>query len=239
MSSTPERERLALELFLELEELPPIDVVVISHDHYDHLDMATIVHLASKGTQFYVPLGVGAHLQRWGVATDQINEMNWWESRTLGALTIYSTPNRHYSGRGLTDYKATLWSSWSVLGPAHRFFYSGDTGYSKLFREIGQRLGPFDLSIIKVGAYGPGASWIDIHMSPEDAVKVHRDINAGQMLPVHWGTFNMGLHAWDEPIKRTVIAAEALGIELLTPRVGELLTVGQAVVENHWWEGVK
>jgi L-ascorbate metabolism protein UlaG (beta-lactamase superfamily) len=201
--------------------------------------MATTRHLATKGTQFFVPLGVGAHLEAWGVPNAQINEMDWWESITVGAVTINSTPNRHYSGRGLTDYKATLWSSWSLIGPRHRVFYSGDTGYSKLFKEIGRRMGPFDLSIIKVGAYGPGASWVDIHMSPEDAVRVHLEIKGKQMLPVHWGTFNMGIHAWDEPIRRTVLAAKAQGVDLLTPRIGELVTVGEPIVSTRWWEAVE
>ncbi len=223
---------------IALDDLDHIDGVIISHDHYDHLDMATTRHLATKGTQFFVPLGVGAHLEAWGVPDAQINEMDWWEAITLGAVTINSTPNRHYSGRGLTDYKATLWSSWSLIGTQHRVFYSGDTGYSKLFKEIGRRMGPFDLSIIKVGAYGPGASWVDVHMSPEDAVRVHLEIKGKQMLPVHWGTFNMGIHAWDEPIRRTTIAAKAQGVDLLTPRIGELVTVGEPIVSTRWWEAV-
>ena len=223
---------------IALNDLDHIDGVLISHDHYDHLDMATIRHLAGRGTQFFVPLGVGAHLEAWDVPAAQINEMDWWESITLGAIIINSTPNRHYSGRSLTDYKATLWSSWSLIGPQHRVFYSGDTGYSKFFKEIGRRMGPFDLTIIKVGAYGPGASWVDIHMSPEDAVRVHLDIEGKQMLPVHWGTFNMGIHAWDEPIRRTVIAAKAQGVSLLTPRIGEVVTVGVPFVSTPWWEVV-
>ena len=161
---------------IALADLPKIDAVLVSHDHYDHLDMVTVQHLAALGTRFFVPLGIGAHLERWGVPLAQIEEMEWWQKKTLGTVEFVCTPTRHYSGRGLGDRSATLWSSWSVLGPRHRFFYSGDTGYGKHFQEIGSRLGPFDLAFVKIGAYGPGQSWIDIHMPPEDAVQASRDV---------------------------------------------------------------
>jgi len=224
---------------IALEELTQIDVVTISHDHYDHLDMATIQHLAPQGTQFFVPLGIGAHLREWGVPEDQINELEWWESKEMGDLTVVCTPTRHYSGRDLFDFKATFWSSWSIIGPDHRFFYSGDTGYSQLFRQIGNRFGPFDLSIIKIGAYGPGANWIDIHMDPEDAIKVHMEVKGKRMLPVHWATFNMAIHDWDEPIKRAVEAASENNVDLVTPRVGEVVVVGEPFLSDNWWEEVK
>ena len=137
---------------IALADLPPIDAVLVSHDHYDHLDMATVRHLAARGARFFVPLGIGAHLERWGVPTAQIDEMEWWQRRTLRGVEFVCTPTRHYSGRGLSDRSATLWSSWSVLGPRHRIYYSGDTGYSTHFAEIGSRLGPFDLAFVKIGA---------------------------------------------------------------------------------------
>jgi len=224
---------------IALNELNQIDAVMISHDHYDHLDMATIQHLAPQGTQFFVPLGIGAHLEEWGVPENQIIELEWWETKKLGTLTIVCTPNRHYSGRGIFDLKATLWSSWSIVGPDHRFFYSGDTGYSQLFQQIGDRYGPFDLSIIKIGAYGPSDNWIDIHMDPEDAIRVHLDIRGKRMLPVHWATFNMALHDWDEPIKRAIKAAGENNVDLVTPRVGEVVTAGQPFFSESWWEEVK
>ena len=224
---------------IALASLPRIDAVVISHDHYDHLDMATVRHLAGRGSQFFVPLGVGAHLEAWQVPAAQIHEMEWWQEQTLGGVRFVCTPTRHYSGRGLTDYKATLWSSWSVVGPRHRFFYSGDTGYSQHFQEIGARLGPFDMGFIKVGAYGPGASWIDIHMTPEQAVQAHEEVRGGRLFPVHWGTFNLALHAWDEPIRRTVQAAAARRVELVTPRVGQTVVAGQPFASDAWWEAVK
>ena len=140
-----------------LADLPMIDAVLITHDHYDHLDMHTVQHLATRGTAFFVPLGIGAHLQAWGVPDAQIHDLEWWKEESLKGVRIVSTPSRHYSGRGLGDKNATLWGSWSVIGPQHRFYVSGDTGFSDHFRAIGERFGPFDLSFIKVGAYGPGA----------------------------------------------------------------------------------
>ncbi len=221
---------------IALEQLSGIDAVIISHNHYDHLDEATIRHLGSQGTRFFVPLGVGAHLEDWGIAVSQIREMDWWQTVKIGRLTITATPNRHYSGRGLFDYKATFWASWSIVGPKSRVFYSGDTGYSELFREIGDRLGPFDLNIIKIGSYGPGASWNDIHMNPEDAVQVHLDIGGKYMLPVHWATFNLAIHDWDEPIRRALKASEQHNVRLLTPKIGEAVSVDRPFVNTHWWE---
>jgi len=220
---------------IALQDLPSIDAVMISHDHYDHLDMKTIQHLAAKGTHFFVPLGVGAHLLEWGVAAQQINDMHWWDSKTVGGVKIISTPSRHYSGRDLFDYKKTFWSSWSIVGPQHRFYYSGDSGFSDHFQNIGERLGPFDLTIIKIGAYGPGAQWLDVHMSPEHAVEAHHKLRGQRMLPVHWATFNMAFHDWDEPIKRTLRAAALSGAEVVTPRVGETVTAGRAFESQRWW----
>ena len=224
---------------ITLQDLPKIDAVLISHDHYDHLDMNTIIQLAAQGTHFFVPLGIGAHLIKWNVPENQIQELEWWQDQMVGEVKIICTPTRHYSGRGLTDNKATLWSSWSVIGPQHRFYYSGDTGYSKHFKEIGERFGPFDMSFIKVGAYGPGAGWIDIHMSPEDAVRAHKEVQARRMFPVHWGTFNLAYHDWDEPIKRTLQAASKEKIDLVIPRVGEIVFANQDFLSENWWESVQ
>ena len=223
---------------IELADLPPIDAVSISHDHYDHLDMVTVRALSSRGTHFFGPLGVGAHLERWTVPKAQIHELAWWEEASVGGVRIISTPNRHYSGRGLTDYKATLWSSWSVIGPEHRYFYSGDTGYSELFAEIGARFGPFDMSLIKIGAYGPGDSWRDIHMDPEQAIQVHLDLDARRMFPVHWGTFNLGYHDWFEPIERARAAAARADVDLVTPRLGEMVPSEGDFPSRTWWRNI-
>jgi len=223
---------------IALADLPKIDAVLVSHDHYDHLDMETVQHLAARGTRFFVPLGIGAHLERWGVPLAQIEEMEWWQRATLGGVDFVCTPTRHYSGRGL-DRSTTLWSSWSVLGPRHRFFYSGDTGYGTHFQEIGSRLGPFDLAFVKIGAYGPGQSWIDIHMAPEQSVQAHRDVRAKRMFPVHWSTFNLAYHDWDEPIRRTVAEARRTGVELVTPRLGEWVDADREFASMAWWETVR
>jgi len=224
---------------IALADLPRIDAVLISHDHYDHLDMATVRRLAQHGSRFLVPLGIGAHLERWGVPLAQIEELEWWQERSLGHVRIVCTPTRHYSGRGLGNRSTTLWSSWSVIGPQHRLFYSGDTGYGKLFQDIGARLGPFDMAFIKIGSYGPGAAWTDIHMTPEQAVQVHRDVRARRMFPVHWSTFNLAYHDWDEPIRRTVAEATRVGVELVTPRVGEVVDADRPFASTRWWESVR
>ena len=222
-----------------LADLPKIDAVMISHDHPDHLDMRTVKFLSSKGTHFFVPLGVGSHLDQWKIPESQITELDWFESAQMKGLTIICTPAQHYSGRRIVDYNKTLWSSWSVVGPQHRVFYSGDTGFSEHFTQIGDQLGPFDLSIIKIGLYGPGDSWIFSHIDPEDAIKAHLAVGARRMLPVHWGTFNIALHDWDEPIKRAVKAASENSVDLVTPRVGEVVTAGEPFRSIRWWEEVR
>jgi len=226
---------------IALADLPPIDAVLITHDHYDHLDLRTIEQLArdNERTLFVVPLGIGAHLERWGVPPARVRELEWGQQQTIGAVRVASTPARHYSGRRLGDRNATLWTSWSVLGARHRFFVSGDTGYSEHFRAIGEQFGPFDLAFVKVGAYGPGAPWLDIHMSAEDAVRAARDVRAKRLFPEHWGTFNLAFHAWDEPIRRTLAAAREQGLEVVTPRVGEIVDADAPFASSAWWEAVR
>lgn len=224
---------------IALADLPMIDAVVITHDHYDHLDMRTVQRLAGNGTQFLVPLGIGAHLKAWGVPDSQVRELEWWQEATVKGVRFVSTPARHYSGRGLGDKNATLWTSWSVLGAQHRFYVSGDTGYSDHFSTIGNKLGPFDLAFIKIGAYGPSDSWHDIHMGAEEAVQASADVHAKRMFPVHWATFNLAFHDWDEPVKRTLAAARARNVEVLTPRVGEVVDAGLPFASTTWWEAVR
>lgn len=220
---------------IPLEQLSGIDAVLISHDHYDHLDMATIKHLAAQGTQFYVGLGVGAHLERWKVPLAQIHEMDWWESLQLKNVRIHCTPARHYSGRKWQD-NSTLWASWVVKGAQRSFYFSGDTGYADHFRAIRARLGKTELNLIKIGAYGTPPSWLDIHMDPESAVRANQDLGGGIMLPVHWATFNLSYHAWDEPILRTLRAAATGGVQVVTPRVGEVVEVGQPFNNVEWYK---
>lgn len=218
---------------IALSELPRIAAAVISHDHYDHLDMATVTALAARGTQLIVPLGVGAHLERWDVPAARITELDWYENTSLNGLRFTATPARHYSGRGLWNGDEILWASWSIAGARHRVFFSGDTGYSAEFVKIGERLGPFDLTLIKIGASDP--TWHEIHMSPEDAVKVHRDVRGRLLLPVHWATFNLANHAWNEPADRLVAAARTAGIAFVVPRPGAWVEPSVSEPTARWW----
>lgn len=226
---------------LALEELPPLDAIVASHDHYDHLDRGVVRALARSAAQsrarFVVPLGVGAHLERWGVAPERITELDWAESTPVGPLTLTATPARHFSGRGLGDRNHTLWASWSVAGPRHRVFHSGDTGPFPGFAAIGAAHGPFDLTLVKIGAYGE--TWPDIHVTPEQAVAAHRELRGDVLLPIHWGTFNLAFHAWDEPAERVVAAAAASSTRLVMPRPGESIEPAAAPVVELWWRGVR
>jgi L-ascorbate metabolism protein UlaG (beta-lactamase superfamily) len=217
---------------MPLEALAHIDAVVISHDHYDHLDMATVRHLASQGTQFYVGLGIGAHLERWDVPAGQIHELGWWESAVLHGVRLTCTPARHYSGRRAMD-NSTLWASWMVQGATRSVYFSGDTGYSPHFAEIRRRLGSPDLTLMKVGAYGD--TWLDIHMDPESAVQAHQDLGGAVLLPVHWATFDLSYHAWEEPIARTLAAARANAVRVVTPRVGEPVDLDRPFTSTDWY----
>ncbi len=218
---------------ISLDALPPIDAVVISHDHYDHLDMATVKALAARGTRFAVPLGVGAHLEAWGIDPALITELDWEESVDIAGLTLTATPARHYSGRNLLYRDETLWSSWAVKGPTHRFFFSGDSGYFDGFQAIAARHGPFDLALIKIGACDP--TWPDIHLTPEEAVRADVDLGGGLLLPVHWGTFNLAFHAWNDPAERVVAAAEKAGIKVVVPRPGEFVETDHPQPIDPWW----
>ena len=220
---------------LPLEELPPIDAVVVSHDHYDHLDMRTIEALAARGARFLVPLGVGAHLEAWGVPPSQSDELDWDESRLVGHVTATFAPARHFSGRSLTGRDATLWGSWVLAGPEHRVYFSGDSGYFDGFREIGAAHGPFDATLMSVASYGP--TWPHVHMTPEELVQAHVEIRGGVFIPVHWATFNLAFHDWNEPIRRASAAAAAAGVKVLAPRPGESIEPAAAPRIPEWWQG--
>lgn len=178
---------------VELADLAPVDVVVISHDHYDHLDMPTVKGLVSSGALFVVPLGIGADLEFWGVPAARITELDWHESTRVGGLTLTATPAQHFCGRGLRGAQHTLWASWVVAGPEHRIYHSGDTGYFSGFADIGAAHGPFDATMVQIGAYSD--FWPDIHMTPEEGMRAHLDLQGGEprgvLLPIHWGTFNL------------------------------------------------
>ena len=218
---------------VELEALPAIDAVIVSHDHYDHLDVDTIRQLAlTQRAKFFVPLGVGAHLRAWHIPDERIVELDWNESARLGELELVCTPARHFSGRFLTR-NVTLWSSWAIVGPRHRAFFGGDTGYTTSFADIGSEHGPFDLTLMPVGAYHPG--WPDIHMNPEDAVRAHRDLaDGGLLVPIHWATFRLSSHPWSEPVERLLVAAETERVRLATPKPGQRVDPSSAQ-SDPWW----
>ncbi|MDT5032080.1 MAG: hypothetical protein QOC94_2251 [Actinoplanes sp.] len=219
-----------------LRELPPIDAILISHDHYDHLDMATIRNLVDlQAAPFLVPLGVGAHLERWGVPATRIIELDWDERSTVAGIEFIATAARHFSGRGLSRDE-TLWSSWVIAGPTRKAFYSGDTGYFPGFARIGAEHGPFDVTLVQVGAYGD--AWPDIHMVPEDGVATHVDVRGGLMVPVHWATFNLALHDWSEPADRTWSEAKVRDVSLAIPRPGERVDVDNPPSVDGWWQAI-
>lgn len=218
---------------LPLDQLPAVDAVVISHDHYDHLDVPTVRALAQRPVRWIVPLGVGAHLESWGVAAADIVELDWWEDAQAHGVTITATPARHFSGRGLGDANRTLWAGWAFASAAHRVFYSGDTALHEEFEAIGRRLGPFDLTMIEAGAYD--AMWADVHLGPEQAVLAHRLVRGNVMLPVHWGLFDLALHGWTEPIERVLVAANRSGVRVVTPRPGGMVEPANAHASPRWW----
>lgn len=218
---------------IALDQLPHIDAVLISHDHYDHLDMPTVVALAQIGTTFIVPLGIGAHLEYWGVPADRIVELDWWQRTHVAGVEIVSTPARHASGRVLFDKDATLWNGFAILGNAHRVYYSGDTGLFPAMREIGEKLGPFDCTMIEIGQYH--RAWPDWHIGPEQAVQAHALVRGRVFLPVHWGLFRLAYHGWTEPIERAVAAANARGATIATPRPGESVEPTLPIVTTRWW----
>src|SRR5580693_1903719 len=223
---------------VSLRAMPPIDLVIVSHDHYDHLDYPTIRELAKRNIPFVTSLGVGAHLEAWGVLPDLITELDWWESCSpvRGGLTVTAAPSQHFSGRGLKDRNATLWSSMVIRSQRHAVFFSGDTGLTTEYRTIRDRLGPFDLVMLEVGAYHP--AWGDIHLGPQNALKALALLGGAAFLPVHWGTFSLAMHAWDQPAEELLRLGEKAGAQLVMPRLGEAIEPGHAARAQAWWRGV-
>ena len=220
---------------IALDEIDWLDFVVISHDHYDHLDQPSIVALADKVGLFVVPLGVGSHLEFWGVESERIIELDWWQKTKVDSLTFTATPAQHFSGRTFTDGKKTLWAGWAIQGRDENIFFSGDSAYFPGFKQIGDRLGPFDLTLIECGAYNE--AWSDVHMFPEQTAQAHQDLNGDVLLPIHWGRFDLALHPWAEPIERLRIAAGEKAIELTQPRIGERFALQGELPKTAWWRG--
>ncbi len=222
---------------LPLEALPPITGLILSHDHYDHLDVPTIEYLRQRVQRYFVPLAVGARLQRMGVAPDRITEFDWWQSAAHGGVRLTAAPAQHFSGRTLIDRNSTLWASWVIESGDERIFYSGDTGYFPGFREIGERFGGFDVALLENGAYD--AYWPSVHMTPEQNVQAFRELRGKLLYGVHNSTFDLAFHPWQEPMERLANLARDQQLPLATPVIGEVLTIGRPRSNKRWWQGLR
>ncbi len=227
--------RFSERLPVEIDDIPAIDAVLVSHDHYDHLDYGTIRKLKDRVGRFYVPLGIGPHLERWGVPAEKITECDWWDEHDLSGLKISCTPARHFSGRRISNRNSTLWCSWVIAASDHRVFFSGDGGYGSHFQAIGDKYGPFDLTLLECGQYDP--RWAAIHMTPEQTVQAHLDLQGRLLMPMHWGAFTLAMHSWSDPIVRVSKAAAAHGQTLTTPQIGETIILDSSEYPHStWWK---
>lgn len=220
---------------LNLEDLPEINTVIISHDHYDHLDHRTIKLLGNKVDRYIVPLGIGAHLEYWGIEPGRIVELDWWEKHRENGIDFIATPARHFSGRSvfLSDLYQTLWCGWVIAGENQSIYYSGDTAMFSGFKEIGRRLGPFDAVLLDTGAYDK--LWADVHLGPEQAIQARLDLGSGLLIPVHWATFDLALHGWTEPVERLLVASRTSGVDVAIPRPGESIDPESPAKVLRWW----
>lgn len=218
---------------ISIDELPPIEAVILSHDHYDHLDHASILQLREITAHFIAPRGVGDILVDWGVDPGKVQQFNWWQSTELAGVRLVATPAQHFSGRTLWDRNGTLWSSWVILDGEHRIFFGADSGYFDGFKTIGERLGPFDVTLLEAGAYDP--RWTAIHMLPEQTVQAHQDLRGRWLLPIHNGTFDLAFHTWDQPFERVMQAASLQGAQVTTPVMGERIDLRNIGPGRAWW----
>jgi L-ascorbate metabolism protein UlaG (beta-lactamase superfamily) len=222
---------------LALTDLPPIEGLILSHDHYDHLDLPTIEYLREKVQRYFVPLGVGPRLQQMGVAAQRIEEFDWWQSGRHAGVELTAAPAQHFSGRSLSDRNSTLWASWIIQSGTERIFYSGDSGYFSGFKEIGARFGGFDVALMENGAYD--SYWPSVHMTPEETVQAFRDVRGRLLYLVHNSTFDLAYHTWQDPLERVAALSEAQRIPLATPTIGEVLTIGRPRSNVLWWKGLR
>lgn len=228
-------KRYSEDLLYVIEKLPPIDVVLITHDHYDHLDYPSIIRLKVKVSHFFVPIGVAAHLLKWGINEDRITECNWWDEVKWGGLTLASVPSQHFSGRGLFNRNRTLWNGWVIIGEHQRIYTSGDGGYGPHFKKVGEKYGPFDFTLIEGGQYD--RRWSAIHMQPEESVQAHLDVKGKNMMLIHWGAFTLAYHSWTDPVERAISAALEKEVNILAPRLGETILLNGSLADpKPWWK---
>ncbi|MBP3871796.1 MAG: MBL fold metallo-hydrolase [Faecalicoccus sp.] len=226
------------EIAIEPENLPDIDVLFISHDHYDHLDYKTITTIDSKVSHYIVPLGIEVILKGWGVNPDKISSLFWWESVELDGVTYTLTPGQHFSGRNPLRFNATLWGGIHIKNSSHSFYYTGDGGYTDYFKEVYEKLGEVDLILAEDGQYNK--AWAQTHMFPEQTVQAAKDVHAKWLIPVHWGAFVLSTHAWDDPVVRALQAAQELNVNMATPRIGEIVDFNEiSSYQEHWWEEIE
>ncbi|AXR17268.1 hypothetical protein COC60_15975 [Bacillus thuringiensis] len=222
---------------LDREDLQEVDAIIISHNHYDHLNYKSIMQLKDRAKHFYVPTGVAQYLIKWGVSPSKISEHNWWDEIMFDNMKLVCAPARHFSGRSMTDRDCSLWCSWLILGQETKIFFSGDSGYAPHFKEIGNKYGPFDLTLMECGQYDP--RWSAIHMLPEETVQAHIDVKGELLLPIHWGAFTLALHEWSDPIERVTKEAKRLGVKIATPQIGESITLKSIdYPSSAWWREI-
>lgn len=228
------KKRYNRELPIEVEKLPAIDMIIMSHDHYDHLDYESIQKLKGKTKAFYVPLGVGSHFESWGIPTESIHELGWWDEIDADGIRLVFTPSRHFSGRGLNNRFTTLWGSWVITGNSDNIYFSGDSGYGPHFKEIGEKYGPFNFSMMECGQYNE--RWTDIHMIPEETAQAAQDVRSEIFMPIHWAAFTLAMHSWTDPVERVLAKANEIGQPIYVPEIGEFIELDKNLeIERKWW----